>query len=179
MRKLIILISFVGIICSACNKSIPSCDSCSFNCISEIDNEVISSEKCPNEYECTFQIIKDSEIDYSSANGIVSGGKSFIIEIVSFTQGSVDIADDEFTNRILLEIPNNQESFDLDGENLELLKPSFQRICFCGDVSLKPFTSGCLQGELINDVWNVQGSLFIDYYANGSEMNLMFDFKVF
>ena len=168
----------IGLILASCTKPIPSCLDCEFDCISEFTDEVITIDNCLDNYECSFEMIPDTKIMYTEMNGKTSSNNSFVIELVYRTEGSASIADDEFTNKVAIEIPNDVTSFSVSDSELESLKASLQISCFCSHVEWRPITNGCLQGEKKDGKWYVQAALTIDYYDSGNLQSILFDFQV-
>jgi len=162
----------------SCRPTVPTCNSCDFNCITDFDNSVISSQNCIPDHECTFELFQDMKVDHDEENGMKASQNSFIIAFSIYTEGAANIADDEFQTLFMLEIPNSNESFDVDTESLQSIAPSLRRSCFCQFTDWKYMDSGCIQGEKIDGTWHVQGDIEIDYFSNESPINYKFDFKV-
>lgn len=65
------------------------------------------------------------------------------------------IADDEFTQRILFEIPAGLDSFLISGESLQNSNAVYGNLCFCLNRGLFHIDNGCIKGEKINRSWKV------------------------
>lgn len=80
--------------------------------------------------------------------------------MITSTEGSEAIADDELTHILVFEMDKDQNSFSIEEEAFENMEIYFKRICFCEFVAFYPVVSGCLQGEKQTDgTWFVQGDL--------------------
>ena len=178
MNKLLIALLFSAFMITSCTRVIPSCESCDFDCLEEVNESVISSSNCLEDHTCDFEILMDTKVDHDVNEGTKDSNNSFVIKFSTETQGSPNIADDEFYTAFLLEIPDVNDSFSVSGEDVKDLKASMRRTCFCPFVDWKFFEDGCVQGEKIDGTWYVQGELKVDYYDSGDQLAYKFDFKV-
>jgi hypothetical protein len=162
--KIFTLIGLLGLF--ACGKDnskpVPTCEDCNFDCTDPADDTVLTNN-CKDNFDCIFEVTANASFDDNEFNGVGSGNKN-VFEITSSTQGSAAIADDEFDNILVFELAAEQESFDVEGADLELLNAHFRRVCFCAETDFKKATGGCLQGlKDENGNWFVQGNLEITY----------------
>lgn len=137
---------------------VTSCDSCDFTCLDEITNEVITN-KCPKDYDCTFEIITGMKLTQDSIGTLVNDDGATIFSIYTYTEGDPNIADDEFSNLIYIQVDNNSTSFSY--ENIDLTQNvSISRTCFCWYSSqFRTTDQGCIQGEKIDNDWFIQGNI--------------------
>ena len=61
-------------------------------------------------YECKFKVHSDSKVDIEEYSGVASGSKN-VFQVETSTQGSPQIADDEFTEIFVFELDSNQDDF--------------------------------------------------------------------
>ncbi|MFK7948955.1 MAG: hypothetical protein AB8G11_15280 [Saprospiraceae bacterium] len=148
--------------CNDDNVIIPTCENCNFTCLDVIDSTVFTND-CLDNYECTYKVFAQSEIDIDVSQGFGSGDKN-VFQMVTQTEGDPMIADDEYTNSLVFELDESQNSFSVDGSALSDMNVHFKRSCFCSEVEFKPIAVGCLQGEQQTDgSWFVQGNLTVSY----------------
>lgn len=160
------------ILIQACNKDdeqIPTCENCSFTCLDTNETDVISND-CINNWECTFKVTPQSKVDLGEYEGLASGDKN-VFQMINSTQGDLGIADDEYTNILVFELDESQNSFSVEGNELKEMQVHFRRICFCSEVEFKEISSGCLQGEKQADgSWFVQGKINVSYSFGNNEV---------
>ena len=154
----LLIINLILISCKKEKSKIETCADCNFTCVDENDVDVITNNCLPN-WECSFQIFENSTIDTEEYEGYTSGNKR-IFQMIKHTNGSEQIADDEFTDIVIFELDKNQTSFSAEDADLRLMNAHFKTVCFCSDVWFKPIIKGCLQGEKQEDgTWFIQGNL--------------------
>ena len=153
------------ILFQSCNKNeiqIPTCENCNFTCLGMNETDVITNN-CINNWECNFKVVPQSKVHLSEYQGLTSGNKN-VFQMINSTQGDLGIADDEFTNILVFELDESQNSFSVEDSELEGMQVHFKRTCFCNEVEFKPVTSGCIQGEKQSDeTWFIQGELNVPY----------------
>lgn len=148
--------------CEQDKISIPTCDDCNFTCLADNEADVITNA-CLDNYECTFLITAQSKVDTNEQEG-VSGGDRNVFQMINDTEGSPQIADDEFTDILVFELDESQSSFSVEDNQLTGMKVHYRRICYCGETEFKAIDSGCLQGEQQADgSWFIQGNLNVTY----------------
>lgn len=145
----------------ACSKKeVPSCESCNFTCLGPIESDVITNN-CKDNWSCEFVVIPKAQVDLISG---VSDGSKIVFRMINETEGDSGIADDEFTNTLVFELDEFQNSFSVADEELALMRMYYRVVCFCSETDFMPVTSGCLQGEKgIDGLWNVQGNIIVSY----------------
>jgi hypothetical protein len=172
MQNLIFVFILIFLGCQACNKeemAIPTCENCDFTCLDANETDVITNE-CIENWECSFRSFPSSIVDLEQLEGVASGNKR-VFQIIKSTEGEELIADDEFTHVLVFELEEDQQSFSVEGTELQDLNVHFRRICFCTDIDFKAATSGCMQGEQQADgSWFIQGNLTIPYGSFDREM---------
>jgi hypothetical protein len=158
----------------ACDKdeiTIPTCEDCNFTCLDANETDVITNA-CLDNHQCTFLVTPQSKVDTDEREG-VSGGDRNVFQMINDTEGSADIADDEFTDILVFELDETQDSFSAEDNELEGMKVHFRQICFCGETEFKAVTSGCLQGEQQTDGnWFIQGNLNVAYGFGNVEVKV-------
>lgn len=170
MNKSILGLLLLLILMQSCKKDeIPTCENCNFTCIDANESNVLTNN-CIENWECNFKVNSQSTIDIEAFNGKTDGNKN-VFQIINSTEGSPDIADDEFTNILIFELEESQNSFSVQGSELENMQVHYKRVCFCPNVSFEPISSGCLQGEKQPDgTWFVQGKLVAPASVGGMEI---------
>lgn len=160
MRISLILLISILFLFSSCNKDkIATCQDCDFTCLDGIDTNVYTNE-CRDNWTCSFNLLEQSKISTEEGQGVVSGDKT-VFQMIRSTEGDPMIADDEFTEILVFEIPSSQERFSEDASELSL-QVNFKRVCFCANVMFNPIVEGCLQGEKQED-----GTWFVQAYLDG------------
>lgn len=162
---------------SSDDVKLPVCPNCNFTCLAEGESDV-STNECPDNWQCQFNLIKDAKIEYFndeySGSASVKQGDKLVFELTLQTEGSAIIADDELKKSLYFEVDALQESFSAEGDDLNLLNLRYQHGCFCADTRFKQPSSGCVQGQKIDKThWRVQGSLEIP--LNNSSLPFKFD----
>jgi hypothetical protein len=165
MKTTILAISLAAFLMFNCDDEtvdIPTCDDCNFTCLDANAVDVITNA-CLDNWQCTFSVNPQSKVNTNEQEGL-SGGNRNVFQMINNTQGAVDIADDEFTNILVFELDETQNSFSAEDNELEAMKVHYRRICFCSETEFKAVNSGCLQGEKQADgSWFIQGNLNVAY----------------
>jgi len=164
MNNSIYVFFLILVLLQACNKtdSIPTCETCEFTCLDGTEPDIISNN-CIDNWECNFKVTAQSKIDIEETEGRVSGDKN-VFQMINSTQGDLSIADDEFTNVLVFELDENQESFSVQDSELQQMNVHYRTLCFCSEIEFKTITTGCMQGEKQADgTWFVQGDLKVSY----------------
>ena len=139
---------------------IPICENCSFTCLDSNELEVLTND-CNENWDCNFNVLGQSTISLEEFSGIAFGDKN-VFEMVSRTEGDSLIADDEFTNTLILELDANQSSFSVEDLEMEGMQVHYRVSCFCTNLRFIPVTSGCIQGEKQTDgTWRIQGHCIV------------------
>ena len=153
------------------------CNNCAFDCLNANENSV-STNNCFDNWTCEFLIRNESKIEINN-NQFISSGDKTVFELHNFTQGDLNVADDELGERLIFEIDSEKTSFMALDSELEDLVMNFRRECFCEERDFKKVSSGCIQGEMQqNGEWRVQAKILVDYNFGTKEINLdaMFSF---
>ncbi|MCC6725574.1 MAG: hypothetical protein IT258_13790 [Saprospiraceae bacterium] len=156
---------------------LPDCPNCNFTCLAEGESDV-STNECPNNWQCQFNLLKDSKIEYAndehSGSASIKEGDKLVFELTLETEGSAMVADDELKKSLYFEVDALQESFSVEGDDLNLLNLRYQNACYCFDTRFNQPSSGCMQGQKIDEThWRVQGNLEIP--LNNSSLPFKFD----
>jgi len=172
MKNAIVLIFICLVIMLSCGKDdLPTCENCNFTCLDDIETDVLS-EECIDEWDCSFKVFGQSEVDITEREGIGAGDK-IVFQMNNSTEGAMEIADDEYTNILVFELDASRTSFSAEDEQLKNLNMHYREICFCLDTEFKEISSGCIQGERQSDgTWFVQGSLIVPNASGDFTVNL-------
>ena len=128
------------------------------NCINGMPG--FDPEQIPNTGEFQLVFFEDSRID-TSENGMINGdhivaGDKLVFLYEYVKNDKPFIADDEFTQRILFEIPAGLDSFLISGESLQNSNAVYGNLCFCLNRGYFRIDKGCIKGEKINNrSWKV------------------------
>ena len=175
MKNYHILLLYILFFLTACNNEpikVMTCEDCNFTCVAPNQTNIITNG-CIDNWECTFEVLSDSNVDLDQIFG-TSNGNKVVFKMVRSTEGSVEIIDDEFTDILVFELDDSQNSFSVEDIELSNMRVYYRRICFCTDTAFKPITSGCLQGEKqVDGTWYVQG-FFEDSFDFGLEAQFVF-----
>lgn len=168
-----------GILFTSCKKDkvdIPICENCNFTCVDTSDPDVTTND-CLENWTCNFNLRSQSKVDVGEYEGLADGGKNGFQMVLS-TEGSLEIADDEFTNILVFELDEFQTSFSVEDSELEAMNVYYRRICFCTETDFIAVNAGCLQAEKQSDgSWFVQGNLTVPYSYGGEEVSFDARFK--
>jgi len=149
----------------ACDKKddpIATCENCNFTCLDANEPDVITND-CINNWECSFKLTPQSKVELSNYDGLASGDKN-VFQMINSTEGDLMIADDEYTNFLVFELEESQDSFSVTDTEMEAMQVHYKVLCFCSEVEFKSVTSGCMQGEKQSDgTWFIQGNLIVSY----------------
>jgi hypothetical protein len=174
MKTIILALSLATLLLFSCDDktvTIPTCDDCNFTCLEANEADVITNA-CLDNYECTFSITPQSNVDPDEQEGVSSGDKN-VFQMINDTEGSAAIADDEFTNILVFELDESQDSFSAEDNDLTGMQVHYRRICYCGETEFKAVNSGCLQGEKQADgSWFIQGNLNVAYGFGNIDVKL-------
>jgi len=171
--KHLIFTLFLGLILfQSCDKEpVETCENCNFTCIDANETDVITNA-CIDNWECTFRVTDQSQIDLTEYEGRGSGVKN-VFQMITFTQEDTMIADDEYNNILVFELDENQNSFSVEDSDLAHMNVHYRRVCFCSETDFIAVNSGCLQGEKQSDgTWFVQGKLNVSYSFGNVEVKV-------
>lgn len=151
-----------------CDEPIPKCDNCSFTCLSGGEQNVFDND-CPSNWDCSYVLHENSSLNYKTGSfndqvSIEPGGNKMVFAIQWSTEGEALIIDDEVTRFVFFQVDATNDSFSVENGELDLLDLRYKEECFCADVHLKKPTSGCIQGQLIDEShWRVQANFQVEY----------------
>lgn len=159
-------ISFLAILLSltlflACSEKndtiLPLCETYEFTCVDPFDETALTND-CLDNHDCTFTIHENSGLDYANpTSDPVIEGKKTVFKMFDDTQGDPTIADDEFTKVVTFEVDSDLESFSIENGQLNDVQLRFINLCFCSEVVFKNATSGCIEGQKIDEnFWQIQ-----------------------
>ncbi|MFK7807751.1 MAG: hypothetical protein AB8F74_08145 [Saprospiraceae bacterium] len=165
MKKYLISVFVLMFINSACTQlEVAVCEDCQFSCNNENETDVITNS-CKENYDCTFKIYPNSKVVIDEEEGFQSGNKT-VFQLITSTEGSPLIADDEFVNILVMELDSDQTSFSVSDEELSNMNVHFKTVCFCADVKFNAPDKGCIQGlKQADGSWLIQGNLL---FSNSS-----------
>lgn len=157
MRRLFpfLLFSFLPILFLQCDK-IPI-DFEGENCI---DGMPDFQPETTNNQEYDFRFFKNASLKIDEddrINGVdIVPGDQLVFQYEYVKNDSPFIADDEYTERILFEIPADLDSFIISGEDLKKSNAVFGAFCFCANTGYFWIDNGCIKGERVNgSTWNI------------------------
>lgn len=110
------------------------------------------------EYDFRFFEHSSLEVDESDRiNGVdIVPGDNLVFQYEFVRNDSPQVADDEYTEYILFEIPADLDSFIISGEDLQKSNAVFGAFCFCADRGYFWIGDGCIKGERVNhSTWNI------------------------
>ncbi len=172
MKYLLFIAFLVFPLFQSCTKeedSIATCDNCDFTCL-DVNVDSVMTNDCIDNWECDFSVTPNSEVDLEDVYGIKVGDKN-VFQMINSTQGSLMIADDEFTNILIFELKESQNSFSVEDAELTKMNVHYRVACYCTETEFKDVTSGCLQGEKQSDgTWFIQGDLIVPYTYGDTEV---------
>lgn len=157
MKNLLSVLVIISIF--SCDP-VPSCESCSFTCLEDITDDVITN-KCPQNHDCTFLLEEDKMLAQDSVGTLLDNTDFLVFSIYTYTEGSKLIADDEFTTQIYIDVEQNSTSFSYENDAISE-HATAQRICFCPNTHFRTSDKGCVQGEKVDGTWYVQGKIMIE-----------------
>lgn len=176
MKNSIYVFFLALILFQACNENeepiVEQNEQQTFTCIDANATDVITND-CIDDWECKFKLTSESSVDVSEIEGLSSGDK-IVFQMINHTEGSLLIADDEFTNILVFELDESQEFFVVHDSEMEAMNVHFRTLCFCSNIDFVAVTSGCLQGAKQTDgTWLIQGHLTVPYFFGN--IDLKFD----
>ncbi len=178
MRKLqFFLLAALPLFFAQCkDDKLPSCPGCEFTCLEGNENGLFTNG-CQSNWDCRYKIHENAQIQYEEGEHedlvSIQEGSHLVFETILETEGAANVADDEFTNKLYFEIDPSQESFFAEGDQLDLLNLRFQQYCYCVDVHFNKPSSGCLQGQKIDEnYWKIQANLIIDFSYGTEEVKV-------
>ncbi len=101
-----------------------------------------------NEYTSQDCIYIDTTI---FANSEVIAGDNNVFKYFYSYADAPDIADDEYSESILIEIPVLEDTFYYDSDGLNGLNTAFEYSCYCSNLGLIKADSGTISGIKIDD----------------------------
>jgi hypothetical protein len=113
-----------------------------------------------NNQEYDFRFFENSSLQVDEGdriNGVdIVPGDKLVFQYEFVKNDSPQIADDEYTEYILFEIPAGLDSFIISGEDLKKSNAVFGAFCFCANVGYFWIDNGCIKGERVNNsTWNI------------------------
>lgn len=163
LLRLSLFVLLMGLVaCSKDDPKVPVCENCNFDCLDGTEEDVLTND-CQENFDCTFTVFANAKFDSNEFFGKGNGNKN-LFQILTSTEGSSEIADDEFTNILVFELDSEQNDFSADETDFATMNAHFKRLCFCAETDFKEITAGCIQGmKDENGVWFLQGNVDIEY----------------
>ena len=117
--------------------------------------EPLPEAVCPDEGTCSFEFSPNSRLAVFEVNGKtqISGietGENHVFRYTYQFNDNPNIADDEYMEEVLLEIPEQSGAFDYSDADLAALPVYFRRVCFCPSVEWASITGGRVVGEPVS-----------------------------
>lgn len=105
-------------------------------------------------------------------------GKTSVIEYFYKAAENSAIADDEFTERLLVEIPNGKNNFKITAGGTNAKKMVYHRSCFCRDGGNYSVIEGAVKGKFISkNVCDATINIIADQTPNRGIQPKNFSFK--
>ena len=135
--------------------------------VSNNENYFLQEISCPESGDCIFEVLKDSNLeikkdDFGKFYPEIIAGDKVVIKYHFKKSEEKNIADNNYSEYIYLEVNKNKEHLILKDKELQKVKLLFGRICFCrGSMGYFKVT---------------QGELFL--FNNNGIINMKLKFKV-
>ncbi|MEO0895254.1 MAG: hypothetical protein AAFY71_02465 [Bacteroidota bacterium] len=128
--------------------------------------EGVNPSTC-REGDCTYTVKEHADLIIENQDDLywfrLEEGENLVFRYNYEADDSPQIADDEYTEIILWEIPADQESFDVSDADLEQVNMFVAPICNCTP-GWKPVNIGHLEGEKINrNTWRVSFTISFEW----------------
>jgi hypothetical protein len=141
----------------------------SCNTKTAITEKITSTRNCPADGICTFEILENQELQlmkdefgntFHQLNNIE--GK-VILKFEYKKNQDPQLADDEYTEIIFVQINKSTNLLELKDESLSDANVSFARMCFCrGATGIYPVKKGKLQLDKLNGEYHLKLNFKID-----------------
>ena len=122
------------------------------NCIEGMP--AFDPEPIPHNSQYRLVFFKNSRIEAQETSGAVTQsiepGDNLVFLYEYEKNDSPLIADDEYTERILFEIPAGIDTFLISGEDLKKSNAIYGNLCFCLDRGHFRIDDGCIKGEKVD-----------------------------
>lgn len=116
------------------------------------------ASKAVNPATFTYTYYNNSKID-TAAGQAINAGNFTVFEYTHIFADDISIADDEHSDRIIFQIPNNQTSFTITDSQLSTAILKRWHYCFCIFVGPYPNTGGSITGNKLNNQWVITGNI--------------------
>jgi hypothetical protein len=123
---------------------------------------------CPDG-ECRFilhtQSMITTEVAHDNTWATIEEGDYLVFEYQFVFDDNPGIADDEYSDHLLFEIPKESDSFMIEGQDqLVAANTWFRRLCYCFNADFNPVSSGTITGKkLASGAWQVSIDVTIHY----------------
>ena len=171
MVKFAASVSFIILFFFSCNNFSlpPQCEDCGFICLQEGELNVFTNI-CPLGFTCEYNVYTNAKVDISEPSGI-GKGRNTVFEMITYTEGVINIADDEVRRTMVFEIPADQRTFYVSPGDLSKTNAFLKSECFCLNTDFVPAGIGCLAGEKqANGIWFLYGKIAFPYSYGNEEV---------
>ncbi|MEX0967141.1 MAG: hypothetical protein WD077_07875 [Bacteroidia bacterium] len=119
-----------------------------------------ANAQMPGDPDTTFRYFKNASINAQPQYFSRQKGDSLVFEYEVKNAGKDEIADDEWTMRLMWQIPAKAKSFSLKAEDLSDARANYLVGCFCLGRGYYAINEGEISGiRSKNGVWQVHGSI--------------------
>ncbi|MDT0557930.1 hypothetical protein RM697_04690 [Ichthyenterobacterium sp. W332] len=147
MKYLLLILPFtIALSCNSVKKNMNSKDSITKIVTTCPEDGICSFKTTSNK---SFKILKD---EFNSTYPSIKDGDNLLLEFQYERNKIPNVADSGYIEQVFIELNTNDIPENLVDENLQNVKLSFARLCFCrGQTGYYKITEGNLNIEKIND----------------------------
>lgn len=99
----------------------------------------------------TYHYFENARINLDSNNFTsIENGVNRVFEYEFVADDNPNLADDEFAERILFEVPLNMDNFSFSNQELNTIHAYYDKYCFCLIEGSIPLSTGTIRGTRIN-----------------------------
>ncbi|MCA6075303.1 hypothetical protein [Fulvivirga sedimenti] len=141
-------------------------------------NEEENDPFCPNG-KCSMEVLPNSSIKITAItfHGLfidIIEGEKLVFKRTYTYDDSREIIDDELTEILVFEVPEEAESFKFTDQELSDATVLFGRFCYCADPGYYPVLAGTLSGVMNSQgIWKITANLRVS--TNAVEYDIIFE----
>ena len=99
----------------------------------------------------TYHYFENARVHLDSNNFTsIENGVNRVFEYEFVADDNPNLADDEFAERILFEVPLNMDNFSFSNQELNTIHAYYDKYCFCLIEGSIPLSTGTIRGTRIN-----------------------------
>ena len=99
----------------------------------------------------TYHYFENARVHlYSNSFTSIENGVNRVFEYEFVADDNPNLADDEFAERILFEVPLNMDNFSFSNQELNTIHAYYDKYCFCLIEGSIPLSTGTIRGTRIN-----------------------------